>query len=305
MAKWRIVLTAGIILATMAWMPRTSLAAGGSRRRSRAMEARLELLEKQNRMLEEQNRAIRDQLSTQKAEIDTLKQQFQGTAQPVASLQQEVPKLKEQVSKVEKKQSELPLEVGFRTGWAESPYKMPGGFFWGAYLNHLLISNEDGMPGGFLSGELMAGVIMGNHATTSANLGSILVPALGAQSTWVDTVEIQPTAQYHLDPGLLGHPELAWIKPYVLAGPSMWITLMSTPVVAKGNMAGDGYRHTDANFEAGGVFGLGTELSLGRLEIPAIQGILDKSFVGAEWRYNQMANGQGFNQYSGSISFGW
>jgi hypothetical protein len=294
---------AAVIVMTAAWMPKAALAGGGASRR--ALEKRLELLEQQNQMLEQQNRAIQSRLSAQKAEIDALKQQVEGSAKPVSSLQQEVPALKQRVSQIERKQSELPVEVGFRTGWGDSPYRMPGGFFWGAYLNHLLVSHEDGIPGGFLSGELMAGVIMGNHASTTANLGSILVPTLGAQSTWLDTVEIQPTAQYHLEPALLGYPELAWVKPYVLAGPSMWITLMTTPVVVKGNVAGSGYRHTDANFEAGGVFGLGTELSLGRLQVPAIQGILDHSSVGAEWRYNAMANGEGFNQYAGSIALGW
>lgn len=298
-----------VVMATeiAVWMPAAALAAGTGKLSAsqRALEARLELLEKQNQMLEQQNRTIQSQVSAQKQEIDALKQQMQGTVQPVASLQQDMPKLKQQVSKIEAKQSDLPFEVGFRTGWGESPYGMPGGLFYGAYLNHRLLDHDDGVPGGFVSGELMAGVIMGNHAVTSANLASILVPALGSQSTWIDTVEIQPTVQYHLDPGLLGYENLSWIKPYVLAGPAMWIGLMSTPVVVKGKMAGDNFRHYDANFEGGGVFGLGTELSLSVIKIPAIQGILDKTFVGPEWRYNQMANGQGFNQYSGSIGFGW
>jgi uncharacterized protein YukE len=302
-------LIAAAIAATMAVsMPCVAMAAGGGAKTSasqRALEVRLEMLEKQNQMLEQQNRTIQSQLSNQKAEIDVLKQQIQGTAQPVANLQQDVPKLKQQVADIEKKQSVLPFEVGFRTGWAESPYKMPGGFFYGAYLNHLLLTHDDGIPGGFVSGELMAGVVMGNHANTTANLASQLVPALGSQSTWLDTVEIEPTVQYHLDPGSLGYEKFSWIKPYVLAGPAMYISLMSTPVVAKGKIAGDNYRHYDADFQGGGVFGLGTELSLSQIKAPAIQGILDKSIVGAEWRYNQFGNGEGFNQYSGSIGFGW
>jgi uncharacterized protein YoxC len=269
-----------------------------------AMQAQIDLLQKQNEMLEQQNRTIQQQLSQQKSEIDSLRQQMQSNAQPVAQLQQDTAKIKEQFADIEKKQSKLPLEVGFRTGWGESPYDMPGGFFFGAFLNHMLLSEEDGIPGGSVTGELMAGAILGNHANTSANLVGQLVPGFSS-STWLDTIEIQPTVQYHLDPGALGYPELAAFKPYLLGGPAMYINLMSTPVVVKNNVPGNSYRHYDADFQAGGVFGMGFELGLTALRVPAIQKILDKSFVGAEWRYNQMGNGEGFNQYSGSVSFGW
>jgi len=165
----RIFLTMVVIGMAMAvWMPQAALAAGAAKLSAsqRALEARLDLLEKQNQMLEQQNRTIQSQVSAQRQEIDALKQQMQGTVQPVASLQQDVPKLKQQVSKIEAKQFDLPFEVGFRTGWGESPYGMPGGLFYGAYLNHRLLDHDDGVPGGFLSGELMAGVVMGNHAVS-------------------------------------------------------------------------------------------------------------------------------------------
>jgi hypothetical protein len=294
----------GVAMLAMAVAP--ALATAGSSRSTsaqRVMQAQIELLQKQNEMLEQQNRAIQTQLTTQKAEIDALKQQMQTTTQPVAQLQQDTAKMKQQFADIEKQQSDLPFEVGFRTGWGESPYDMPGGFYFGAFLNHRLLTPEDGIPGGFISGELMAGVIMGNHANTSANL----VGQLGgpASSTWLDTIEIQPTVQYHLDPATLGYPQFEAFKPYALAGPGMWINLMSTPVVVKANQPGNSYRHYDADFQGGGVFGLGFELGLTALRMPAIQKILDKSFVGAEWRYNQFGNGEGFNQYSGSVSFGW
>jgi hypothetical protein len=283
----------------------TSAIAGGSSAKvssSRAMEARLEALERQNQMLEEQNRAIQGQLSSQKSEIDTLKQQVQGATQPVASVQHEMPKLKEQMQAVEKAQIDLPFEIGFRTGWSESPYDMPGGFFYGAYLNHGLLSHADGIPGGFVTGELMAGWAQGNHATTNGNLLAVLTKT--ESSAWIDTVEIQPTVQYHLDPALVGYPSLAPIKPYVLAGPGMWINLMSTPIVVK-NGPGSGYRHYDADVQGGGVFGLGTEMTMGVFRLEPIQRILDKTFVGAEWRYNQFGNGEAFQQYTGSVGFGW
>jgi hypothetical protein len=294
---------AGLSMLAIALAP--SAAAAGTARTSaaqQAMQSQIDLLQKQNEMLEQQNRAIQQQLSQQKSEIDALRQQMQTTAQPVAQLQQDTAKMKEQFADIEQKQSRLPFEVGFRTGWGESPYDMPGGFFFGAYLNHMLLSEEDGIPGGFVTGELMAGAILGNHVNTNANLATFGgTPA----STWLDTIEIQPTVQYHLDPATLGYPEFAAFKPYVLGGPAMYINLMSTPLVVTGSKPGESYRHYDADFQGGGVFGTGFELGLTALRVPAIQNILDKSFVGAEWRYNQMGNGEGFNQYSGTVSFGW
>ncbi|HTY54021.1 MAG TPA: hypothetical protein VMB26_02410 [Candidatus Binataceae bacterium] len=287
--------------------PQTLRAASSSKRKAseRALEARLELLEQENRQLEQQNRAIQNQLSAQTEEIGALKQQLDRTARPVAALQQDVPQLQTRIANVENKRNQLPFEVGFRTGWSESPYKMPGGFFYSAFLNHRLLDHEDGIPGGFVSGELLAGATLGNHAVTSANLLSQLAPAVGPQSTWLQTVQIVPTVQYHVDPALFGYEPWAWAKPYLLAGPAIYISMLSTPVVVKGDQPGAGYRHTDADLQGGGAFGFGTELALSRLAVAPIQKILDRSFVGAEWRYNQMGNGEGFNQYTGSVAFGW
>ncbi len=46
----------------------------------------------------------------------------------------------------------------------------PGGFFYGAFINDRLFTQEDGIPYGDVSGELMAGVVLGNHAVASGNL---------------------------------------------------------------------------------------------------------------------------------------
>lgn len=267
------------------------------------LQLRINQLGEQNRTLEIQNRAIQEQLNTQKQEIDTLMHQMQATAQPVATLQQQVPQLQQELSDVAKKQSSVPLEVGFRTGWSESPYGMPGGFYYGAFLNHRLVSHEDGLPGGFLAGEMLVGWTQGNHVKTNANLLSQLVgPPF---STWIYTLSLQPTVQYHLDPALWGMESLAAFKPYALAGPAMYINLLSTPVVVKKGNPGAGYRHYDADVQGGGVWGLGFELALSALKVTSIQRLLDKSFVGAEWRFNEYGNGQGYSQYTGSLSFGW
>lgn len=275
-------------------------AAGGGRY---DLEKRIQQLEQRNRELEDQNRGIQRQLSEQKQAIDALRQQVQAPPQPAPEMKAQVAAIEKKVAAVERRQSSLPIEVGFRTGWSESPYSMPGGFFYGAFLSDRVLTQEDGIPYGFVTGELMAGVVMGNHAVTAGNLTGEL--GLGASSSWMNTVEIQPTVQYHLDTASTGLESLRFFKPYVLAGPGMWISLFSTPVVVRGSMPGRRFRHEDADFQPGGVYGLGFELSLADLQVPPIQGILNHTSAGAEWRYNNMANGESFNQYTGSIAFGW
>jgi gas vesicle protein len=297
-------------LAILLAAARPSVAADGdpggaraNRVSQRELQLKIDQLGEQNRALESQNRAIQEQLNTQKQQIETLMHQMQATAQPVATLQQQVPQMQQQLSDVAKKQRSVPLEVGFRTGWSESPYGMPGGFYYAAFLNHRLLSHEDGIPGGFLAGEMLVGWTQGNHANTQANL----VGFLGGPpvSSWSYTLSLQPTVQYHLEPALLGMESLAAFKPYVLAGPAMYINLLSTQLVATKHQPGAGYRHYDADPQGGGVFGLGFEQGLSALRVAPIQRLLDKSFVGAEWRYNQYGNGQGYSQYTGSLSFGW
>ena len=141
---------------------------------------------------------------------------------------------------------------------------MPGGFFYGAYLADRLLSHEDnGIPGGYISGELMAGIVLGNNALTTANLLSQLLPVVGKPATpfkaYLDTIEIQPTVQYHLNLASVGMEQLSAFKPYALAGPGIWISTLSTPVVVgkfpvPGQVPGDRYRHSDADVQPGGVF---------------------------------------------------
>ena len=82
-------------------------------------------------------------------------------------------------------------------------------------------------------------------------------------------------------------------------GPGIWISTLSTPLVVKGSVPGERFRHSDADVQPGGVYGLGFELALSELNAPPIQRILDRLSVGAEWRYNGLANGEGFQQYTG------
>jgi len=246
--------------------------------------------------LERQNGELRAQVTRLQQQVDATSRSSQITQTNAAGAEG---------TRYSARNGGTPVQVGLRTGWSESPYKMPGGFFYGAYLNDLLLTEEDGIPYGYITGELMAGVILGNHAVTTANLTSQL-GVTGNVSTSLATLEIQPTVQYHADLARMGLPQLSFVDPYILAGPGIWISMMTTPVVVKGSIPGNGYRHEDADIQPGGVFGFGSTLRLGKLfELPAAQGLLDKTTAGAEWRFNDLANGQGFNQYTGSLAFGF
>jgi hypothetical protein len=264
--------------------------------------------------IERENAELRAEVRQQKQEFEEFRQRSEAASQnqnaQVTELNQKVtasaealPRIESQVDYVQQRQVDQPVKVGFRTGWAESPYDMPGGFFYGAYLADRLLTHEDGIPGGYISGELMAGIVLGNHTNTPANLVGQLT---GKPSySYLDTIEIQPTAQYHLDFATLGMRQLAALKPYALIGPGIWISTLSTPLVVHGSVPGEKYRHSDADVQPGGVYGLGFELALSELDAPPIQKILNRLSVGGEWRYNGLANGEGFQQYTGSLAIGF
>jgi hypothetical protein len=261
--------------------------------------------------LERENQELRGEVDRQRQELEDIKGQVRTSSesqsaqvselrQKVAASSEQIPELKSQIERVG---TDTPVKVGFRTGWAESPYHMPGGFFYGAYLADRLLTREDGIPYGYVSGELMAGVVLGNHTQTTANLVGQLT---GLPSySYMDNIEIEPTAQYHLDLTSLGLTRLEGVKPYVLAGPGIWVTTLATPLNSKGQVPGSGFRHSDADVQPGGVFGGGIEVSLGEIYAPSIQRILNRLRVGAEWRYNLLGNGEGFNQYASSIAIGF
>ncbi len=248
--------------------------------------------------LEHQNAELR-------AQIAQLRQTVNNNAQKTAEAQASAAQATAQVTAYKERQSAShDVQWGARTGWSESPYAMPGGYFYGAYLSDRLLTQENGVPYGDITGELVVGAVFGNNAKTNANLACQLT---GCQSkTSLTTLEIQPTLQYHADLSAMGFKRLSMVEPYVLAGPGFWISMMDTPVVVHGSTPGRGYRHTDADFQPGGLFGFGTNLKLGKvLESRPIQGVLDRSQIGAEWRYNLLANGEGFNQYTGTVAFGF
>jgi len=259
---------------------------------------RLDALEQQNGDLRTQVRQLQQQLQPAATVKSSVDQEVR------AQVQEQVAPLAQRISAITEEQRELPFGVGFRVGYSESPYGMPGGLRYSAFLNYRLLTEEDGIPFGEVSGELEAALVKGGGKSTVNNLATIIIPPLGAQKTWMDEVEIQPTVQYHLNLSK-ELPALAQLKPYVLAGPGVWISMLSTPVVSTKPGPGQGFRHTDADTQAGGVFGVGWKYSLAGLSVPPIQGILNKVEIGAEYRFNLLADGSGFNQYTGLLQFGF
>ena len=109
--------------------------------------------------LERENIELRSEVEQEKQELQNFSQKVEASSQSqsaqvtelnqkVTASEQAIPKLESQVDYVEQRQSDQPVKVGFRTGWSESPYAMPGGFFYSAYLADRLLSHEDnGIPG--------------------------------------------------------------------------------------------------------------------------------------------------------------
>ena len=317
LARLRILMGVTTVCAASLMLGIRPAQARGSRTSTERILERLDTLERENNELRAEVQQQKEELRnfTQKTEASYQSQaaQVNQLDQKVTASTQTLPKIESQLDYVQQRQRHLPVQVGFRTGWSESPYDMPGGYFYGAYLSDKLLDEDDGVPGGYLTGELMAGIVLGNNALTTANLLSQIQAVVAKPTpfkTYLDTVEIQPTLQYHLDFASVGLDSLKAFKPYALAGPGIWISTLTTPVVVgkfpiKGPVPGFGYRHSDADVQPGGVYGLGFELALSELNAPPIQRILNRISVGAEWRYNELANGEGFQQYTGSLSIGF
>lgn len=293
---WGVLLLA--LVAPVSWC---SSAFAGDRSADYAVLQRLEALEHEDREL----RAKVAELEAKQAASTQEMPQIKSTLASVEETQNalEAQKLPGQLTYLKQQMDRMPILIGFRTGWGEAPFDLPGGVFYGAYIAHRLLTQEDGIPGGYVSGEMMVGVINGHGTVTAGNAISQL--AGGKAKTFLNVVEVQPTVQYHLSPASVGLEALDFIQPYALVGPTLNINLRSSPLVAPGHQAGERFRLEDADFQPGVAAGLGANVSLTKLRVPALQGILDKTWVGLEWRFNHLGNGDSFNQYEGNVGFGF
>jgi hypothetical protein len=276
----------------------------------RRLSRRVARVEAQNRELATENRQLQSAMSKSQQQILELQSQVRATSRAVPALQAGIPAMKQQVVRTKaeidafKSDRTAPgTAIGFRQGWSETPFDLPGGIYYGAYISHILVSREDGIPGGDLTGALEAGAVLGggkNIQVTTALLGTRNV------SLSEDLVSIQPTLQYHLR---IFEP----FEPYVLGGPSIFVSIPQSSGLIAGQVPlppeirqyGIRSGVTSAEFYAGAVGGLGVQYRLSGLRVPAIQSILDKITVGAEWRYKYMDDGEQFQQYTGSLALGF
>lgn len=291
--------------------------AAGARRSDPSVRGALQRLAERVDGLERENRSLRQ-------EVSTLRGQFQATTPAVSALQQQVPQADQRITAVEKKVAadaakvadvekkarELPYEIGFRTGYGSAPFGLPGGFDWNAYLNHRLVSQEDGIPYGDLTGEIAIGLLQGNHRplTVTTLAGTPLEHPVKTQAS-EELAIVMPTLQYHMRGFRL-------LNPYFLAGPALAITVAQLrplnagqlplpPEARKRGLPTVGTAHVFA----GGVFGAGLKLGLSLLasaiDLPVLSPILERTRVGPEFRYHIIENGEDFFEYTGGIGIGW
>jgi hypothetical protein len=282
----------------------------------RQVEQRLDTVEQENRSLREQVLELRQQVNTQAPTVSAMQQH----------LTQDMPKTEQRVANIEKWQEasdqqlaslklheESPFKgsgLGFRAGWSEVPFDLPGGFYWDMHLGHRLFEERDGIPWGDINGELAIGLIEGNqqNSTLSTLAGTPLAHPVNTQDS-ATLVTIAPTVRYTLR-------RLEPFEPTVFAGPEILINLFETrplnagqlplpPEISQKGIPTIGSGHVFA----GAVFGADLQYRLSdiasALNIPASERFFSKITVGPEWRYHAMENGENFQSYSGEITVGF
>ena len=280
------------------------------------MEQRLDTVEQENRSLREQVLELKQQVSTQAPTVSAMQQHMTQvmpkTEQQIADMEKMQEASDQQLASL-KRQQESPFKgsgLGFRAGWSEVPFDLPGGFYWDAHLGHRLFEQKDGIPFGDINGELAIGLIQGNHEsiTVSTLAGTPLAHPVNTQAD-VSLVTIDPTVRYTLR-------ALEPFEPTVFAGPEVLINLFEfsplnagqLPIPPQLRQKGIPTIGTGHVF-AGGVFGADLQYRLSdvasALHIHEFSRFFSKITLGPEWRYHAMENGENFQSYSGEITIGF
>ncbi len=282
----------------------------------RQVEQRLDTVEQENRSLREQVLELRQQVNTQAPTVSAMQQH----------LTQTMPQTEQRVANMEKMQEasdrqiatltqhvESPFKgsgLGFRAGWSEVPFDLPGGFFWDMHLGHRLFEEQDGIPWGDINGELAIGLIEGNQepATVTTLAGTPLQHPVNTQAS-ATLVTVAPTVRYTLR-------KLEPFEPTLFAGPEVLINVFETRPLNAGQLPlppelrqkgiptiGSGHVF------AGAVFGADLQYRLSdiasALNIPQAGRFFSKVTLGPEWQYHAMENGENFQSYSGEITIGF
>jgi hypothetical protein len=282
----------------------------------RQVEQRLDTVEQENRSLREQVVELKQQVSTTAPTVSAMQQHMTQvmprTEQRVTNIEKSIEASDQQLASL-KQRTDSPFKgsgLGFRSGWSEVPFDLPGGFYWDMHLGHRLFEERDGIPWGDINGELAIGLIQGNQKsiTLTTLAGTPLQHPVNTQDS-VSLVTIAPTVRYTLR-------RLEPFEPTVFAGPEILINLFEArplnagqlplpPELRKKGIPTIGSGHVFA----GGVFGANLQYRLSdiasALNIPASERFFSKITLGPEWRYHVMENGENFQSYSGEITIGF
>ncbi len=289
--------------------------AAGAKGSSANVTQTLQRLEQRLDTVEQENRALKEQVLELKQQVTpavTTMQEMPKTQARVANLEKVMADSDKQLASL-KEHTESPFKgsgLGFRAGWSEVPFDLPGGFYWDAHLGHRLFEQQDGIPFGDINGELAIGLIQGNQKEESVTTlaGTPLVHNVTTRDS-ATLALIAPTVRYTLR-------ALEPFEPTLIAGPEILINVFETRPLNAGQLPlppqlrqkgiptiGSGHVF------AGGVFGVDLQYRLSdvseALNVHRFDRLFSKITIGPEWRYHAMENGENFNSYAGEITVGF
>jgi hypothetical protein len=276
------------------------------------LEQRLDTVEQENRALKEQVLELKQQVTPAVTTMQQHMQEMPKTEARVTNLEKVMADSDKQLASL-KEHTDSPFKgsgLGFRTGWSEVPFDLPGGFYWDAHLGHRLFEEQDGIPWGDINGELAIGLIQGNQRAASVTTlaGTPLQHDVTIRES-ATLALVSPTVRYTLR-------RLEPFEPTLVAGPEILINVFETRPLNAGQLPlppqlrqkgiptiGSGHVF------AGGVFGVDLQYRLSdvaaALNMHQFERFFSKITLGPEWRYHAMENGENFNSYSGEITIGF
>jgi hypothetical protein len=289
------------------WLPAR---AGGNRTDSIAsaqllqrmdrLENRVTGLEAQVVTLKREKTAAQESLQHQQDADATLQAQM---ARNTASVAEEPSERDPRVSidpRDERPRHDLISSYGVRAGYQGFPFgQKEGGFFYGLFLDHLLMQQSEGMPGGDLDLELGAAVAFSGNDELTVNSTVVGAP------TQVDfrqrMISVWPALKYRYD-----RWQSYGFAPYLTGGPGIWVDIIETPPLVGGlqfpptGLAGRKLPAiAGASLFEGAQGGAGFEYSLARLGNP----VFSRMKVGFDYRYAAWTSGQRFSTYSLMLSY--
>ena len=261
------------------------------------LEHRVTDLEAQVVTLKRENQQAQESLQRQQQTDASLKAQLahQAAAKPVITASGEALDPRD-----ERPRHDLISSYGVRAGYQGFPFgQREGGFFYGLFLDHLLVAQSEGMPGGDLDFELGAGV------ARSGNDEVVVNSAVVGEPTTVDfrqrMISFWPSLKYRYD-----RWQSYGFAPYLTGGPGVWVDIIETPPLVGGlqfpthEVGGRKIPATaGASLFEGAQGGAGFEFSLARLGHP----IFERMKLGFDYRYAAWTTGQRFSTYSLLLSY--